>query len=189
VTWVGVDVGGKRKGFDLAVVDRTQVLALQRRLTCADVVQIVEGVAPLAVGIDSPSCCAPPGKTTRSGERAIARDICGIRWTPDEPTVFGNDYYAWVVHGLGLYNALGTVDTSVIEVFPTGSWTQWLGARGHQRRSSWTRAGLAQLGLAGVPHRTNQDQRDAIAAAVTAIQFSEGMTQSFGEIVVPKAVI
>jgi hypothetical protein len=41
------------------------------------------------------------------------------------------------------------------------------------------------LGLEDVPARTNQDQRDAIAAAVTARQYAHGMTEAMGEIVVP----
>jgi hypothetical protein len=44
---------------------------------------------------------------------------------------------------------------------------------------------LARLGLEGVPSRTNQDQRDAIAATVTARQHTQGMTETIGEIVVP----
>jgi hypothetical protein len=44
---------------------------------------------------------------------------------------------------------------------------------------------LAALGLDGMPARTNQDQRDAIAAAVTARQHTLGMTETMGEIVVP----
>ncbi len=30
--WIGVDVGGKLKGFDVAVIDEFQVLALRNRL-------------------------------------------------------------------------------------------------------------------------------------------------------------
>jgi hypothetical protein len=41
--------------------------------------------------------------------------------------------------------------------------------------------------VAGMPRRTNQDQRDAIAAAVTARQHTQGLTESFGAIVVPAA--
>jgi hypothetical protein len=44
---------------------------------------------------------------------------------------------------------------------------------------------LVALGLDGAPSRTNQDQRDAIAAAVTARQHAKGMTESLGEIVFP----
>lgn len=51
--------------------------------------------------------------------------------------------------------------------------------------AAWSREGLAALGLEGLPARTNQDQRDAIAAAVTAQQHTFGMTETVGEIVVP----
>jgi hypothetical protein len=44
---------------------------------------------------------------------------------------------------------------------------------------------LTALGLGNVPARTNQDQRDAIAAAVTARQHSLGLTETMGDIVVP----
>lgn len=37
----------------------------------------------------------------------------------------------------------------------------------------------------GVPTRTNQDQRDAIAAAMTARQHTLAMTETMGDIVVP----
>jgi predicted nuclease with RNAse H fold len=94
-------------------------------------------------------------------------------------------YYAWIVEGLGLFNALDTRDVEVIEVFPTASWTRWFGRRGSRTRAAWSRQGLAALGLDGVPTRTNQDQRDAIAAAVTARQHTAGQTETLGEIVVP----
>ena len=50
-----------------------------------------------------------------------------------------------------------------------------------------TTAGLERLGLAGTPARTNQDVRDAIAAAVTAREHGRGRSEAFGKIVVPLA--
>jgi predicted nuclease with RNAse H fold len=94
-------------------------------------------------------------------------------------------YYAWIVEGLALFGALSGSGAEVIEVFPTASWTRWHGPRGTRSRADWTRQGLAALGLDGVPARTSQDQRDAIAAAVTARQHSRSMTETLGEIVVP----
>lgn len=183
--WMGVDVGGERKGFDLAVIDTSELLILRGRMRCAEVVAVAAHVKPLVIGIDSPCCCAPEGTTSRPCERELAKKICRIRWTPDAPAVEASPYYGWVVEGLALYAALARLDTEVIEVFPTASWTRWLGKRGSRRRSAWTSDGLAALGLSAVPPRTNQDQRDAIAAAVTARQHSSAMTESFGEIVVP----
>ena len=127
----------------------------------------------------------PEGQTTRDGERQLAKAICGIRWTPDAQQVHGRPYYAWIVEGLALFDALTARDVEVIEVFPTASWTRWHGKRGDRTRSTWSKQGLATLGLEGVPTRTNQDQRDAIAAAMTARQHTLGMTEAMGEILVP----
>jgi predicted nuclease with RNAse H fold len=187
VTWIGVDVGGERKGFDMAVINRSELLSLRQRLTWSEAARIVEDVKPLVVGIDSPCCCAARGETSRECERMVAREVCGIRWTPDASAVQASDYYGWIVEGLRLYAALESARAEVIEVFPTASWTRWLGKRGSESRSAWSRRGLTGLGLTSVPERTNQDQRDAIAAAITARQYSDGATQSFGEIVVPAA--
>ena len=165
--WIGVDVGGKRKGFDAAVIDDHQVLKLRRRLTCQQVVDLVSLPARV-VAIDSPRSCAPEGQTAREGERRLAAAVCGIRWTPDCQHVLASPYYAWILEGLALFDALSGCDATVIEVFPTASWTRWHGKRGPQTRAAWTRQGLAALGLEGVPARTSQDQRGAIAAAMTA---------------------
>jgi predicted nuclease with RNAse H fold len=184
--WLGIDVGGKRKGFDVALVDDQRLLDLRDHLKHEEVVGLVETHQPTVVAIDSPRCCAPDGESTRAGERELAKKICGIRWTPDESRVHGgNPYYAWIVHGLELYSALEGCGAEVIEVFPTASWTRWYDRRGSRRRAAWSREGLVRLGLEDVPARTNQDQRDAIAAAVTARQHTQGMTEAMGEIVVP----
>jgi hypothetical protein len=90
--WVGVDVGGRRKGFDVAVIDDRRVLALWSRLTCGQVVDIVIENRPAVVAIDSPRSCAPEGQAARDGEILIARSICGIRWTPDARRVQGSTY-------------------------------------------------------------------------------------------------
>jgi predicted nuclease with RNAse H fold len=183
--WIGVDVGGKRKGFDAAVIDDHRVLALQSRMTCQQVVDLVTTNPPAVVAIDSPRACAPEGKTAREGELQLARLICGIRWTPDTRGVHTSAYYAWILEGLALFGALTARGADVIEVFPTASWTRWHGKRSPRTRAAWSRQGLTALGLDGIPARTNQDQRDAIAAAMTARQHTLALTETIGDIVVP----
>jgi predicted nuclease with RNAse H fold len=183
--WVGVDVGAKRKGFDVAVIDDRRVLALQGHLTCRQVVDIVLANRSAVVAIDSPGSCAPDGQSARDGELRLARSICGIRWTPDAGRVQASAYYAWIVEGHALFDALAVRGVEVIEVFPTASWTRWHGKRGSRTRAAWTRQGLAALSLECVPARTNQDQRDALAAAMTAYQHSLARTETMGDIVVP----
>jgi hypothetical protein len=70
---LGIDVGGKRKGFDAAVVNEHTLLALANRLTKDDVIELVAVWAPKLVGIDSPQGWAPDGETARAGERVLNR--------------------------------------------------------------------------------------------------------------------
>jgi hypothetical protein len=75
----------------------------------------------------------------------------------------------------------------VIECFPTAAWTRWHRPRAGRSRSAWSREALAASDLQGVPQRTNQDARDAIAAALTARDFDQVRCQAFGQIVVPRS--
>jgi predicted nuclease with RNAse H fold len=185
--WMGVDVGGRRKGFDVALVEHGRLTGLRSRQSVDDVVGWVRSAGPEVVAVDSPCECAPPGSTHRPEERRLRRALCGIRWTPARERLDGNPYYEWVVEGLRLYDALADEPVEVVECFPTASWTRWHGARGRRPRAAWTREALSALNIHGVPPRVNQDARDAIAAAVTARDHARGRSESFGAIVVPIA--
>jgi predicted nuclease with RNAse H fold len=182
---MGVDVGGRRKGFDVALVEDQRLIDLRQRQSVDDVVGRALSSEPSVIAIDSPRSCAAHGSTHRPEERELRDAVCGIRWTPPSAKLGGNPYYEWIVEGLRLYDALRHHPALVIECFPTASWTRWHGARGGRSRSAWTREALAALGLQDVPARTNQDMRDAIAAALTARDYERGRFQRFGPIVVP----
>ncbi len=184
--WLGVDVGGERKRFDAALIDSDLgLVVLQDRLDVAAVVALIEEHKPKVVAIDSPRTAAPDGEHLRDCELLLNSSVCGIRWTPDATTLGSSPYYGWILRGLDLFQVVEiTPNVEVIEVFPTASWTRWFGRRVGSR-ARWTRQCLVHLPLSGIPARTNQDQRDAIAAAMTARQFSRQECDSFGEIVVP----
>ena len=187
--WAGVDVGGSRKGFHVALLDEGRRVSLARAATVERCVALV-GAAAL-VGVDAPAAWADPGESSRACERAFARaGVCGIRPTPDAATAAARTdrYYEWVERGLELWAALGAARVRAVECFPTASWTRWVGARGTTGRGAWSAAGLATLGLDGDRPR-NQDERDAAAAAVTAWQCDRHpqTVERFGELVVPRA--
>ncbi|HJZ38599.1 MAG TPA: DUF429 domain-containing protein [Solirubrobacterales bacterium] len=192
VIGVGIDVGGRRKGFHGCAVRGSEIVAGPERLADVDAaVAWVVLLAPAVVALDSPRTCAPPGASSRADERELARAVCGIRWTPERSRLAGNPYYEWVEHGLELYAALesaGVATDRLVETFPTAAWTIWAGPRGKVPRSEWSAAALADLGLAGLPdHRLSQDDRDAVAAAFVARLHAEGATTVYGEIVTPAA--
>ena len=188
--WAGVDVGGRRKGFHVALVDERGVLTrLERAPTPATVARLLSESAPRLVAVDSPRVPAPDGLRSRECERALVRaGVCGIRYTPDRARLASNrGYYEWIGHGLELYGELERAGLETIECFPTASWSRWAGPRGRDRRARWTARALEALALEGVPRRLNQDERDAIAAAVTARAQDASECEAFGEIVIPRA--
>ncbi len=158
-----------------------------------DVVDWLADLGPQVVAVDSPYRPAPPGRRSRKGERklAAARDLPNVRPTPDLETLSAREdgYYDWVLNGFRLYERLEKrsrkLGWEVVECFPTASWTRWAGPRVSRSRSGWTREALGAMRLSGVPPRTSQDVRDAIAAAVTAAFYADGYTERFGRIVVP----
>ena len=192
--WVGIDVGAERKGFHLAAVDERGVVCGPERLRLEAVVGRVRELDPVVVALDSPRSYAAPGETRREAERLFAEaKVCGIRWTADEAAVraaraTGSSYYEWIVNGLRLYDALERegLGERVVECFPTASWTVWSGKR-RDGRAAWTRAALKSLALSGLPsRRLNQDDRDAVAAALTARLVSQAGVHMFGgELAVP----
>ncbi len=186
MTWAGVDVGGRRKGFHLALVDEQRLLAGPVRAAAVEeAVRLIAAWAPRLVAVDGPCAPAPDGFLSRAEERALARAVCGIRYTPDRARLAAGRYYEWVRNGLALYDALAAAGIATVECFPTASFTRFAGGRGRRTRAAWTRAALAASGLAGLPRRMSQDGRDAVAAALTARSYDLGRAERVGAIVVP----
>ncbi len=185
--WAGVDVGAAAKGFHLALVDgRRLVAGPERRRTAHEAVQLLVSWAPRLIAVDSPLRPAPDGHRSRPCERAFARArICGLRFTPDRRTLASSRYYEWILNGFALYRGLTTAGLRAIECFPTASWTRWYGPRQTSPRGAWSAAALRRRPLASVPRRLDQDERDAIAAALTARDHALKLTERFGDLVVP----
>jgi predicted nuclease with RNAse H fold len=186
--WAGVDVGAAAKGFHVALVDGRRLVGGPERCRSArEAVGLLATWKPRLVAVDSPLRPAPDGERSRPCEREFARArICGLRFTPDRLALRSSRYYAWILNGFALYRGLGAAGLTAIECFPTASWTRWYGPRGRARRREWSEAALRALPLAGVPGRLDQDERDAIAAALTAREHDLHLTERFGDLVVPR---
>jgi len=186
--WAGVDVGAAAKGFHLALVDgRCLVGGPERCRSAGEAVRLLVSWTPRLVAVDAPRRPAPDGERSRPCEREFARaKICRLRFTPDRLTLRSSRYYAWILNGFALYRRLDAAGLETIECFPTASWTCWYGPRRTARRTEWSEAALRRLPLAGVPGRLDQDERDAIAAALTAWEHDLHLTECFGDLVIPR---
>lgn len=191
---VGIDVGGRRKGFHGCVIDGERIVAGPQGLGgIAAAVEWVAWFEPTTIAIDSPCEGAPAGTKARPDEKEFNQaGICGIRFTPPREQLAGNPYYEWIEHGLELYEALAArlPAAKLIETFPTAAWTIWHGPRGDQPRGAWSQDAFDALGLEGAPpRRKSQDDRDAVAAALVARQHEGGETTAYGKIVVPAGAL
>jgi predicted nuclease with RNAse H fold len=185
--FAGVDVGGRRKGFHIAVLDEERNVVDQRCETAAgEAARFLAGRGVSVVAVDSPLSAAEPGEHGRRCEHEfLARKVCGIRLTPDEATVrraHATDFYGWIINGWELYKALGVraheERWEVVECFPTATWTILYGRRPRGvSRAAWSRHALDHLPVKRSAGRLNQDQRDALAAAYTAWLHGRGETE------------
>ncbi len=190
--WAGIDVGGEERGFHVAVVDEAGLVGrVENPKTAAAAVALLRELPPELVAVDSPREPAPVGQKSRPGERAFpTREICQLFYTPDQATIDAreDDWFDWIKIGFDLYRALADAGLEAVECFPTASWTRWGGQRDGRPRGSWSAAVLRDLAVPGVPARMNQDERDAIGAALTARAHAQGETELLGGIVVPRGL-
>ena len=134
-----MDVGGRRKGFHLAIVDDARLRAGPVRVAgVREAVRWLCWRSPRLIAVDSPRAPAPTGDRSRPEERLLARSVCGIRYTPERALLRSSRYYAWILNGLALYAALEEAGLEAIECFPTASFTRWAGARGSRTRAALT---------------------------------------------------
>jgi len=188
-TVAGVDVGGPRKGFHYAVLTGRRLVVSDQVSRPDEVAEAIGHRAPTVVAVDSPRVLAPDGQAGRPCEyRFLTEGVCGLRLTPDRATMEARgheNHLSWILQGLDLYGRLHDGPWETIECFPTASWTVWGEARGAVSRARWSAAVLEGFELTVLPKRMNQDARDALGAALTALAYARATHRSFGDLVIP----
>jgi predicted nuclease with RNAse H fold len=127
----GIDVGSRRKGFHLVILDEHRMVAQLAGASVSEVIAEITRHKAKVVAVDSPSQWALTGGS-RAAERLLQRQGIRCFYTParDRPKVNEQGFYGWVFHGLELWEALRKegysdyIGTStgklVIETFPHG---------------------------------------------------------------------
>lgn len=203
---LGIDVGDDRKGFDLVLLDEGLVpVARHRRVRLDQLGELVRGLRPDVVAIDSPPAWALDGATSRRTEQEIAR--LGIRCFRTPPASVGRDhpFYGWMRNGIAAFAAVaragyprfrgGDPRGTALEVFPHGSAVVLAGCLPPRRvnKRAWRAEVLRMAGVA-VRELRSLDQVDAALAALTGLRALRGELFAPGDpreglIVLPRRTI
>jgi len=186
IVFVGVDVGGPKKGQHACVMDETgRCLEFFHGQAAGLAARIVERYGrDLIAAIDASRMPAPrgtggpngTGKWGRACEREVRKLGVNPQWTPDAaffetgaPDKLAR--YSWMAEGFVLFREFSDLidEKNVLEVFPSASYGRFP-------------AGLsAHLPLALFGRKTKTDQLDAACCALTALCFAKGFYREFGD--------
>ena len=193
VTVVGIDVGGRKKGFHgVALRDG----AYRERFQSVDAQAMAAWVRRLgapAVGVDAPCRFSADGRM-RSAERELARGGIPCFATPSQARARAHGFYAWMLNGMSLYEALSPAyrlldapsrpapsERVCFETYPQAVACALAGRRlsgrnkRSERRELLEAAGIAADGLGPL------DFVDAALCAVAAHCFVRGRYEALGE--------
>lgn len=208
VTGVGIDVGGKRKGFHAVAITSGKY---SNHLATKDVEELSrwcrETMRARVIAIDAPCRWSKDGRA-RPAERELMGQ--GI-WCFSTPTHQGalehpRNHFGWMLQGKALFQALEPTHplcsklplvgamNHCLETFPHAiTWHLTNGAAEATRKGEQRRAVLAQAGIA-LTELTNIDLVDAALCALTAYHAATGGAcvtygeQETGYIIVPESL-
>ncbi len=188
---VGIDVGGKKKGFH-AVALRDGIVDTKRSAEPTEIVEWCLSLEAVVVAVDSP-CGWSQSSSSRLAERELARQRIYAFATPTRTHAVDHKkgFYDWVFNGEELYRRLfarhyplfdGKRSDGLIcfETFPHAIVCALAGRVVPAKpKASGRRKVLCQLGF-DVSPLSNIDFIDAALCAVTAERFLKGQTKRYG---------
>jgi hypothetical protein len=190
--WVGIDLGARRVD---AVVLRGRAVASAHEVDATDlagIVAITDGVAQIA--IDAPSDLSTAVhrddetvnrkfRVARCGEIALGQQA-GI-WVPCVTPADAASVPDWMTTGFAVWDALRRAGHDPLEVYPAGAFRVLAGGPVPRKTTAAGRDARRTLlaGMVDLPSGAEcygHDTLDALAAAVTARQWSEGTARRCG---------
>lgn len=121
----GIDVGGDKKGFHLALIgsESPEFHSFYHVRTPADAVKMIRAAEKtlngrcLAIGIDAPRKASRCGKESRKAEKSVRSLGYRLIWTPQA----GSKRYDWMENGERLWTLLQKEfpDADLLECFPS----------------------------------------------------------------------
>lgn len=172
LTFAGVDVGGEKKGFHLALTDGQTILELGAELPLAKAIEWLKQKKPAVIAIDAPPKALIQGPNTRAAEQALCKAGFRIQWTRRQGT--GLPAPEWMQHGETFWNELRRAmpQAQLIETFPTAATSQLV--------HSQIILPMTALATLATQRATLKDALDACIAADVAARAHAGLTKIYG---------
>ena len=146
---VGIDVG-QQHSHAVIMDSRRTILERPRCLSSTrEFREMLRGVRPDVVAIDSPRRWACTSATSRECERVLLRKFkIHCFFTPRPNRARGNPFYAWVEKGIVVFRLATDLRLDVIEVFPNAT-AIILGGRAkpHESKVRWRRRIIRSRGV------------------------------------------
>lgn len=195
----GIDVGGARKGFHVAILQGKVVRASIKEGDPQRILQCLRDEKVTAVGIDSPCKWALPGNKSRLAERQMRKERIWSFSTPNKSKVEAHTkwFYEWMKNGWCLYEVLaaeypllefadGTFpEKFAFETFPHAITCAFLGVKNTSAEQKREQRGelLGKIGIELKKGSTSIDDMDAALCAVTALHLLDGPEEfkSYGD--------
>lgn len=176
VTYLGLDVGGAKKGQALALLDDEFVVhGLWLAQSLDEAWSLIEAHAgpETILAIDAPRQPAPAGaaKRGRPCERELHKEGFRLQWSPLPGEIQDPDH--WMAIGFEFFRRarerkVGAKLKEVLETFPTASYARLPDLR-------------VKLHLGLFERRNKVDQLDALCCALTAWCYAHGQYRAYGD--------
>jgi len=171
---VGVDLAGSPKRVTgLCYLDPALRCSATRARSDEEILSFVRRFDPRVVAVDAPLSSPPPGESMRKCDRDLKR--MGLRPLP--PVLGGMRMLT--ERAVKLKDSLSGLGYEVIEVFPRGA-QKILGLPSKKDRRG-LRAGLASLGLKGIPEDADIHVLDAATCALVGLLYLREAYVAVGE--------
>lgn len=203
--FVGIDVGGQKKGFHAVAVRDFAILGKTSSCDPTEIATWCEEIEATVVAVDAPISWSSTGRA-RSAERALMQAGISCFSTPTEKAAreHPTNHFGWMLQGAKLYDALdrsfarfdgNNEHTRPIcfETFPHAIACALNGAPVSARNKSKVRRALLEKAGVSCELLQNIDFVDAGLCALTAHCFARRLIEMFGDpleglIVVPSMV-
>lgn len=192
---VGVDVGGKKKGFHaVALRGGTYWQKYQGANSAASLAEWCVGIKASAVGVDAPCGWSKTGRARAAERELMAEGIwCFSTPTLEAARAHPKDYFRWMILGAELFDFLSAKyrlfddqkrlnELVCFETFPHAVTCAMQGKKTSAKRKRVERRELLRLAGVDTAELTNIDLVDAALCALTAHALLADNYKTYGDV-------